>query len=71
MANFNKSSVKLLPIIENTDNRVTFYSEFDGGFEVGDKLYIAVNNTGITEYTALDSLVNTGNTDSTIGYELL
>jgi len=71
MNNFNKSSVKLLPIIENTDNRVTFYTEFDGDFEVGDKLYIAVNNTGITEYLILDSLVNTGCTDSTIGYELL
>jgi hypothetical protein len=71
MDNFNKSSVKLLPIIENTDNRVTFYSEFDGGFEVGDKLYIAVNNTGITEYTALDSMANTGYTDYSIGYKLL
>jgi len=71
MNNFNKSSVKLLPIIENTNNRVTFYTEFDGEFEVGDKLYIAVNNTGITEYTVLDSMVNTGCTDSAIGYELL
>jgi len=71
MGNFNKSSVKLLPIVENTNNKVTFYTEFDGEFEVGDKLYIAVNNTGITEYTVLDSLVNTGCTDSTIGYELL
>jgi len=71
MSDFNKSSVKLLPIIENTDNKVTFYTEFDGEFEVGDKLYIAVNNTGITEYTLLDSLVNTGSTDANIGYELL
>lgn len=71
MSNFNKSSVKLLPIIENTNNRVTFYTEFDGEFEIGDKLYIAVNNTGITEYTELDSLANTGCTDSLIGYELL
>jgi hypothetical protein len=71
MSNFNKSSVKLLPIIENTNNNVTFYTEFDGEFEVGDKLYIAVNNTGITEYTLLDSMVNTGFTDSSIGYELL
>jgi len=71
MNNFLKSSVKLLPIIKNTDNRVTFYTEFDGGFEVGDKLYIAVNNTGITEYTILDSMANTGFTDSSMGYELL
>ena len=71
MNNFEKSSVKLLPIIENTDNRVTFYTEFDGEFEVGDKLYIAVNNTGITEYTELDSMANTGYTSSNIGYELL
>jgi len=71
MSNFNKSSVKLLPIIENTNNRVTFYTEFDGQFEVGDKLYIAVNNTGITEYVVLDSLAKTRTTDSTIGYKLL
>jgi len=71
MDNFNKSSVKLLPVIENTDNKVTFYTEFDGEFEVGDKLYIAVNNISIIEYTLLDSMANTGTTDSNIGYELL
>lgn len=68
---YEKSSVKLLPIIENTNNKVSFYSEFDGGFEVGDKLYIAVNNTNIVEYYALDSLINTGYTNDLIGYELL
>lgn len=71
MSNFNKSSVKLLPIIENTNNRVTFYTEFDGEFEIGDKLYIAVNDSGITEYDILDSMVNTGFTNSAIGYDLL
>ena len=71
MDNYRKSSVKLLPVIENTNNRVTFYTEFDGEFDVGDKLYIAVNDTGSTEYAALDSLANTGTTDDKMGYELL
>lgn len=58
MNNYTKKSVTILPLIENNNNNVAFYTNFDGGFEVGDKLYIAVNDINILGYNILDSIVN-------------
>ena len=74
MANFTKNAVRILPKIYNSENKVVIYTEFDGFFEVGDKLYIMVNNIGVNfsqEYYKLDSYYNRGNENSSIGYTLL
>jgi len=67
---YTKNSVKLLPVIENFENKVVLYSEFDGNYVVGDKLYIMIIDSGSTDYK-LDSFQSSGNTYSSIGYELL
>lgn len=74
MATFTKNAVKILPKIYNSENKVVIYTEFDGFFEVGDKLYIMVNNIGINfsqEYYKLDSYYNRSNKNNSIGYTLL
>ena len=35
--NYTKSSVKLLKVISQYENKTAFYTEFDGNFNVGDK----------------------------------
>lgn len=74
MSDFKKNCVKLLPNIYNSENNVLFYTEFDGMFDVGDKLYIMVNNNGTlfsNEYYKLDSYHNSGSTQNKNGYTLL
>ena len=68
--NYNKNSVKLLSVIEKFENKVVLYTEFDGNYGVGDKLYIMVIDSGSTDYV-LDSFQYSGNTYRSIGYELL
>jgi hypothetical protein len=68
---YTKSSVKLLSVIDNFENHAVFYSEFDGNFKVGDKLYIMVVDSGSTEYSLLDSFQTKSTTYESIGYELL
>jgi hypothetical protein len=65
-----KNSVKLLKTIGQFENKLVVYTEFDGRYEVGDKLYIMVLDSGSTEYV-LDSFQYSSSTYSTIGYELL
>jgi len=71
MDNYIKNSVKLLPVIEQLENKVVLYTEFSGNYDIGDKLYIMVNDIGSTDYQALDSLANSGTSTSTLGYDLL
>jgi len=66
-----KNAVKILPVIENSENKVVIYTEFESNFVIGDKLYIMCINTGSTEYSQLDSLAKSGYTNNIIGYELL
>ena len=68
--NYNKNCVKLLPLIEQFERYSVFYTEFDGNYEVGDKLYIMVIDSGSTEYN-LDSFQSSSVTYHSIGYELL
>lgn len=71
MSTSTKNAVKLLPIIDNYQNKVVLYTELDGYFEVNDKLYIMVANQTTPEYAVLDSYNNTGLTYSSYGYTLL
>ena len=68
---YEKNSVKLLPKIDNFENNTVLYTELDGNFSVGDKLYIMVMDSSSSEYSILDSLQKTGFTYRSVGYELL
>lgn len=68
---YNKSSVKLLSVIQNYENNTVLYSELDGNFTVGDKLYIMVIDSSTPEYSKIDSFQTVSNTYKSIGYELL
>lgn len=70
MNNYNKNSTKLLPIIENYQNKTVFYTEYDGNFDIGDRLYIMVIDDTKEDYI-LDSLNSNGFSDKNRGYELL
>ena len=67
---YNKKCIKLLPLIGNYEKYTTLYTEFNGNYEVGDKLYIMVVDNNTTDYY-LDSINSSGYTYSEIGYELL
>ena len=67
---YNKSSTKLLTVIDNYENNAVLYTELDGNYSVGDKLYIMVLDNGSPEYI-LDSFQSSGTTYQSIGYELL
>lgn len=68
MSSYNKNSVKLLPTIENYQNNTVFYTEFDGKYDIGDKLHIMVLDENSSDYI-IDSFNTSGNTN--VGYELL
>lgn len=71
MSNYKKNAVKLLPIIQQSDNQVVLYTEFDGMFDVGDKVYIMIYS-GITgEYEQFDSFYNSGCTCDENGFFIL
>jgi len=71
MSNYKKNAVKLLPIIQQSDNQVVLYTEFDGMFDVGDKVYIMIYS-GITgEYEQFDSFYNSGCTCDDNGFFIL
>lgn len=56
MANFLKNAVRVLPLIERVDDYIALYTEFDGFFNIGDRLYIMVYNQSTTNsYNYLDS----------------
>lgn len=67
---YTKNSVKLLKTISQYENKLVLYTEFDGNYIVGDKLYIMILDSGSTEYI-LDSFQSSSSTYRTIGYELL
>ena len=67
---YTKNSVKLLKAVSQSENKLVLYTEFDGKYEIGDKLYIMVLDSGSTEYI-LDSFQSSSSTYRTIGYELL
>lgn len=71
MDNYIKNSVKLLPIIEKSENKVVLYTEFGGNYNIGDKLYIMVSNITSDDYFKLDSLYNATSLTTTLGYTLL
>lgn len=75
MIKYEKNAVKILPKIDNIDNKVVLYTEYDGNFDIGDKLFIMVNENNYIkpslEYQKLDSLYNSGYTYDKIGYTLL
>ena len=69
--NYSKNSVKLLTVIDKYENDVVLYTEFDGNFVVGDKLYVMVIDSGSTEYLKLDSVqVSATTLSNIIGYDL-
>jgi len=68
---YEKNAVKILPKIDNIDNKVVLYTEYDGNFDIGDKLFIMVNDQTSQGYYKLDSLYNSGYTYDKIGYTLL
>jgi uncharacterized protein YjbI with pentapeptide repeats len=71
MSNYNTNAVKILTPIENDENKIVLYTELDGKFEVGDKLFIMVKDQSSIDYLALDSMFNSGISYTNNGYELL
>jgi hypothetical protein len=68
---YTRNSVKLLPIIENFENKVVLYTEFDGNFVVGDKLYVMVIDNLSSDYELDSFKYSSGKTlYNMIGYEL-
>jgi len=66
-----KNAVKLLPKIDSVDNYVILYTEFDGFFDIGDRLYIMAIDTSSDEYQYLDSINNYNSTSDKMGFVVL
>ena len=66
-----KNAVKLLSKIDSIDNYVILYTEFDGFFDIGDRLYIMAIDTSSDEYQYLDSINNYNSTSDKMGFVVL